>query len=294
MELSSHNTNKRGRMSLVCYCLLFTASVLILFAPAKKAFSECAENPGEDGIAESSCDCNYWDSMESHAWLAAEREVVQNQNLIAKPDSVLEYSCFENFVGVTAEKIGPIFSENTDVWGSIPGQGPSSLDQPLMESVVDSMYSWVGLNFYHTFLGGRTDDLDWEGNVSGSYDCGVLAVVWHVAKCYNFATRAHDRFFTFEEYIEDEDKRELPDPCEKDARWAEQFDIALLTTPWQPEQQPFDDVTYEATGWFLDPGECLMPQKTGVIIMPVLQGDPGPDAFCTNPGCAYKDGECSF
>src|SRR5437016_4882806 len=41
------------------------------------------------------CDPEYMDALEARAYLEAQREVAQNQNYILKPDSVLEYTCFD-------------------------------------------------------------------------------------------------------------------------------------------------------------------------------------------------------
>ena len=40
----------------------------------------------------SPCDPDYYESLEARAWLEAQREITQNQNLIYKPDSALEYT----------------------------------------------------------------------------------------------------------------------------------------------------------------------------------------------------------
>src|SRR5690349_5990742 len=45
------------------------------------------------------CDPEYMDALEARAYLEAQREVAQNQNFILKPDSVLEYTCFDMFLG---------------------------------------------------------------------------------------------------------------------------------------------------------------------------------------------------
>ena len=50
----------------------------------------------------SPCDPQYMDALEARAWLEAEREISQNKNLIYKPDSVLEYTCFAGFLNEAA------------------------------------------------------------------------------------------------------------------------------------------------------------------------------------------------
>ncbi len=276
----------------ICLCLL-AAAVLLAFPVTKKAMAECAvaaDGPGV--IAGSTCDCNYWQSLESHAWLTAEREVVQNQNLIFKADSVLEYTCFDKFLDVTAGPIARLFSE-TQQWGMVRPE--TATDNALQAGVNAALISYLGANFGHTFLGGRVpDDYEPDDVSGGSYFCDRLAVVWQLAKCYNFATRPHDGFFSFENYRDTPDKRELPDPCVKDGRWPMQLNLALRETMWDHlAQRPINRAMHEMISEFLAPGACTGPQPTGVQILPVLQGRPGPDAFCTNPGCVYKGGSCS-
>ena len=65
--------------------------VLILLALIIGVF---IPSPHAAEIAPQSCDSNYWRQLSSRAWLEAEREIMQNQNLIFKPDSVLQYTCF--------------------------------------------------------------------------------------------------------------------------------------------------------------------------------------------------------
>ncbi|GJL84495.1 MAG: hypothetical protein DHS20C02_02700 [Micavibrio sp.] len=45
------------------------------------------------------------------AYLEAERENIINETIFRKPDSVLEYSCFDKFVSITAIHGGPLFTE---------------------------------------------------------------------------------------------------------------------------------------------------------------------------------------
>ena len=49
----------------------------------------------------SHCDPQIMDLLETRAWLTAQREIVSNQNLIYKPDSTLEYSCFDWLADMT-------------------------------------------------------------------------------------------------------------------------------------------------------------------------------------------------
>jgi hypothetical protein len=275
-------------------CLAIIA--LFCFLYPHDAFAECADpdevevtTPAGFPVSPSTCDCEFLEAMESHAWMTAEREVVQNQNLIVKPDSVLEYTCFDDFLRVTAKYIGPIFSES-QVWGLIPGQDPESLDRSLEYAVYASMVAYLELNFWHDFLGGRMEGVNHTPRSvigGGDYTCDWMYKVWKFAKCYNFMTRDHDGFFSFENYANTPDKRELPEPCEKDPRWPEQLDRALLNPKWEERQEPYNTRAHLRVTNFLNPDHCKIAQPTGVIVQPVMQSIPGRDGFCTNPGCSY-------
>ncbi|NCC22813.1 MAG: hypothetical protein EOM26_10190 [Alphaproteobacteria bacterium] len=260
-----------------------------------KAFAECATaTDGPGVIADSTCDCDYWNSLESHAWLTAEREVVQNQNLIVKADSVLEYTCFDNFLAVTAGVyIAGLFSE-TDYWGFPPGRNARSTDEALTGGVYISLLAYLTSNFPHTFLGGRTSmDHSTRPPDGRNYYCSNLARVWQLAKCYNFATENHDGWFSFENYATTDDKRRLPNPCSRDGRWQTQLDRALEDTrPWWIDQNPINEDVFQNVSDYLDPGNCQDPQPTGVVIDSYLRAMNW-DAFCTNPGCDYNGTGCS-
>ncbi len=44
------------------------------------------------------CDPDFWDVLKDRAWEEGQREINQNQNLIARPDSVLAMTCFDSFL----------------------------------------------------------------------------------------------------------------------------------------------------------------------------------------------------
>jgi hypothetical protein len=113
------------------------------------------------------CDPEYMDALESRAWLEAQREIAQNQNLIAKPDSVLEYTCFNKFLehaarGFSVDGVLRPFSE-TNNWNGPPAgfnvhddAGENvSLDITLDQVVRRAMASYLRGNFAHRFIGDR-------------------------------------------------------------------------------------------------------------------------------------------
>lgn len=269
------------------FSLAFFALVCLSSA---RAWAKCANDPGDTGIAESSCDCQTWESLESRGWLEAEREITQNQNLIAKPDSVLEYSCLDQFANVAAGPGADSFSD-TMVFGPVSGRTPLSTDIALTK-VVGASNAVYGAQYSHTFLGGRaTVDHALSPVVTGgSYSCTAMRLAWEAARCSNFMAWPQDEFFTFEEHATDE-KRKLPTPCSPDSRWSGQIQRALTNPPWQPKFATPASTTYSGIVTQLTPGSCGTPIPTGITISTLQRGN-YPDAFCTNPGCHYDGAQC--
>lgn len=56
------------------------------------------DNLGLGGNERNTCDPEFWDVMKDRAWMEAQREITQNANLIARPDSVLSLSCFDSLM----------------------------------------------------------------------------------------------------------------------------------------------------------------------------------------------------
>lgn len=57
------------------------------------------------------CDGNFMNQIYSRAFMEASREVIMSEQLIHKPDSVLEYTCFDELIDMTAHHAG-FFSES--------------------------------------------------------------------------------------------------------------------------------------------------------------------------------------
>ncbi len=261
---------------------LMLCAALVLYAPGD-ARAACSDNGGDGSIATSSCDCSYWQSLESRAWLEAEREISQNQNLIFKPDSVMQYTCFDTQMQtITAGPIAKLFSDQA--FGVSRG---GAMLAALGASVRASLASYIGTNFNHNSLGGR-------GSQSGV--CEAMGAVWKEAKCYNFMTRAADGFLMFEEH-KDTEVRQLPTPCDPDSRWASQLESAFNNSGWF--QQNFVKPSSEAYKSIHDellPGGCGSNSSgsyvpTGVTVQGMGRKTYA-DGFCTNPGCTFDGTQC--
>ena len=241
------------------------------------------------GVAPSPCDPQCYDSLRSRAWLEAQREITQNQNLIFKPDSVLEYTCFDKHMNILAYEAQNMFSE-TQRWGEVLPD--DSMDNALQNLVGAALGTYIAANFDHTFLGGRsTANYEPEG-IAGApgadYVCENMRDVWQESKCMDFAQNPDtDGFFTFENYASTDDKRTLPNPCAGIAgRWTDEIGLATVNddTPWiENEVETFADL--------LDANECndqTLKIATGITVQ---RSKATPTTYlekvCLPPGCRY-------
>ena len=261
---------------------LFFAAYLIFLPPQ----NSCAN------FAKSPCDPQYYESLEARAWLEAQREISQNQNLITKPDSVLEYTCFAKHLDVLTQQAPNMFSETTR-WGSTPGDMENSLDNLVGASIRE-----YAENFNHNLLGGRSDtehSLDEVDVSAGTYECEVMQAIWMEAKCMNFIDEPlSDGFFTFEEYSSRLDVRRHPRRC-SDIRDEYEDNIELAygdNTPWTED----NIVTYYSD--IFPVSACgtgnISRIPTGYIVYePKNTASSTPTEFpehvCIKPGC-YFDG----
>ena len=188
---------------------LFLVSAALVAAAA----SGCGGGGGgalDCPAAPQTCDTDVWETMKMRANLETEREIMQNQNLIFKPDSILAYTCFDKFAEHAAQYGGSLFT-HTKYWGGkeiIPWGAPYGMDEAMKNVVEKSMKTYMDSNFPYTMLGGRGEFLGAGGgggggqggmgaaNGMGKYDtsqagkgdyaCNVMNAVWKAAKCMNF------------------------------------------------------------------------------------------------------------
>jgi len=166
-------------------------------------------------IAPQPCDAQYWRQLTARAWLEAEREIMQNQNLIFKPDSVLEYVCFDQFASIAAWTGGDIFV-HTKYFGKqiiTRGLNPGAMETGIAAVVSTALASYKGSgndsNFGHEFLGGRAGKMNAAMTNSSfkpatekqAYNCQTMSKVWKAAKCANFVDNSNfektDGFYPF-------------------------------------------------------------------------------------------------
>lgn len=283
-------------------------------------------------IANQTCDTQVWRTMEARARIETEREIMQNQNLIFKPDSILTYVCFDSFASHAASTVGPLFTHTTYFEGKeiIPATGDNGMGKALNKVVIDAMKPYITGNFDHALLGGRGKELNLTKTdpteISGSgstYTCGKMSQVWAVAKCLNFLHTTNfatnDGFFPFLDltaesggesvsgYEGKKDVRKFPTDCSGEpitgSTWKDMYRLSRNEVNFGDPNKSYQYGTplnkaFTEVRKLVEPAKsdtCEKPIKTGVKVILSIGGQtPYDDGVCTNPGCALsKDGtEC--
>lgn len=252
----------------------------------------------QSAVQQDTCNGAVLDAMKARAWMESQQEIEQNQALVFKPDSVFEYTCFDQIVGITGEHVAPIFSENT-YWGLI--HDSQHTDRALNAAVLVSLRAWLITNFSHTFLGGRTgvngrpaiDYTPVSTGGGGGYVCDSMKQVWAVAKCWNFTMDPKDQtYLSFDQIGPFGDPRTLPTPCTAAPVWSSGIQSIWRQNPaWYTPYTQNNAQTYALVGPRIRPGQCGQPLSTGVTVK--MEGtEDFPDAVCSNPGCTYNGSSC--
>ncbi len=230
------------------------------------------------------CDAAFMNVINASAELQAQREVNQASNLLLKPDSVLEYTCFKDVTDAFAGSA--VFAEDA-----------AGATEALASNVSEA---YIGSQFGHKFLGDRSDD---------SSNCIQMNAVWQLAKCRNFEEQENDGFFRlFEQegdnvsipYNED-DKRKFLGSCDPAENWGEL--VELLT---QDAEGVFgDDLEIQSSGNSLTSRELTIQAdlykdancagveavKTGVKFR--SGGEWVDEKICPMPGCYFDGNRCA-
>lgn len=260
-------------------------------------------------VATSSCDPEYFKSMKSRAWLEAQREITQNQNLIFKPDSVLEYTCFPQQMVQLARNAPLMFSENPR-WGLSIGDMAGALSS----LVLTATGSYLTANFTlpnDSLLGGRADGLKPPllPNPAQAYSCNVMNDVWLAAKCMDFIdNEEHDGFYSFVDYADASgDHRFLPSQCTGlSNRWRQELGKAYGEGALGQDSNGNNIPVSPGISWAKDivnpyitelsAGHCSdsanVPLATGLTVR-TANGDEFAEMVCIQPGCHYQYGGSS-
>lgn len=291
MTLSRHMISLKNKKacSAACRMALVLAGCLLglfIYSPQSQA--------------QSACDPEFMDALESRAWLEAQREITQTKNIISKPDSVLEYTCFHRFVSNLAGAAdNPMFSDEHDgVW-----HVPQMLNS-LQVLVGNSLASYLAANFSHDYLDGRGGGLD-SGtpnlNLSTGYACLEMQLVWTASQCLDFQNENRDGYFTLDWY-QSNDPRTAADGCLPAGGTGAYLSAAYNgnSAPYNVNNgNPADATPYakDTVQSFLDlilpvgtaPATgCADPIPTGVIVDRTnFTPKRYCDHVCPNPGCYF-------
>ncbi|MBL4804514.1 MAG: hypothetical protein JKY71_06575 [Alphaproteobacteria bacterium] len=266
------------------------------------------------------CDPEFYDVMAARSWLEGKREVEVAQRLILKPDSVLEYSCFDDRLTEMAIGANTMFSDNVfspvmfpnhptsvsrpDFMGppavsqpdldiGDPGPNPpgtpnqlflTGLDTALSQIAYDPQFAFLLQNFSHRYGGGTALTLP------ASTVCNPMALVWDFMKCQDFDI---NHFRTLREFTLI-DPRNMPIPCNdpnRTSNWLTNFDNAFPDPGDPGAVDAFD--TYQPKFDAAAAGGCSEdPIPTGLEV--TIGSTTFDDAVCPTPGCYYdgSGGSC--
>lgn len=279
-----------------------------------------ATNPNETRT----CDANFMNQIYAKAFLEAERETVITNTLILKPDSVLEYSCFDQRVAAVAEDAGPIFSES-DRWStatipingglSVSTAGPSSnvpdvdidvnmgntrLDGSVERLVLEALVEYANGSFSYDFLGNTAtgDNNTFSASVAGvSGVCDFMFNMYHISKCDDFALNAP--FMHFEAgfgamNLASTDPRTIPASCPSThAITSAVIDVAQNQSWNYASFDPVDPLLTLTNPSDGSTCETADPIPTGVMVTYVQYGvDPAGNPIVTTPEYIYEDKVC--
>lgn len=213
-----------------------------------------------------SCDQAFLDVMEARAWMEGKREMEIAQRLILKPDSVLEYSCFNQ----RASQL-----QNANLFSS------SGREFSLRILVASALSSYIGDNFGHSYGG---------GTVSGGSGCSVMNHVWNELRCVNIN---EDLYMTFADLVAT-DPRDKPAACDDSLRAAKWTAASLVIAP-VPLIPPHNGGVEAVTTYLpqLNPNcSASLPIPTGAMVYNNRTGESYEEAVCTAPGCSFNGSSC--
>lgn len=237
-----------------------------------------------------SCDPAYWNALKAKAWEEAQREIEQNQNLIYMADSVLQYTCFDQFLQDLANAAPNMFSMSTR-WGPVLGPNMANALNILVDN---SLINYITLNFNNNgALGGRAGIGTYRPQVitaaGAAYHCDQMAQVWEAAKCMNFVDKPDiDDFFMLNKYVGWDPRQysRTMAACTADGRWPANQNLALNNA------QQYKTDTAALVAAFTSTTACSAPAiPTGVTVsQPGTNTTTFAEVICTNPGCAATTG----
>ena len=147
------------------------------------------------------CDVDFYNQLQASSTLKATQEMEAAQAIILKPDSVLQYTCFQSRINTAASAL-PFKKDLADQMDVLAGE---------------PIKAYLDANFDHALDGGHTA-------ISASDPCAVMGLVWQSAKCHNFDIAL---FNDFSEMAKN-DLRIFPQQCPNPAARTANIDGLIL------------------------------------------------------------------
>ncbi|MDB5491923.1 MAG: hypothetical protein JWO78_1772 [Micavibrio sp.] len=143
------------------------------------------------------CDGALWTQMTQRARLNGQQDISRAENLIYKADSILEYTCLQQFTDYVPTHVS-YYMNPTLAGGAING----------------IISNWISSNYGHTYLGGRNGADPAANAGGGDYNCNTMDYVWKIAKCLHAGDLApQDNLGGVYEFLTAPDSRMLPSAC---------------------------------------------------------------------------------
>lgn len=274
------------------------------------------------------CSTEVWRAMVNQSVLQTRREMLVNERYIAKGDSVLAYSCFEDFYFYAGEKLG-ILSESKrwknaqiDIIGRSVDinvyMGEYSLDGAIINAVDEALFYYLDSNFDHGWLGEINqsvtladttpnqpdEDEDGKGHQDEDGDfhehsvsqygylCGKMNETWQMAKCMNVLD--DPAFYRLEDLV-GFDPRKFPQnyACTDSGIFNSMINNARHEKVKKETFTAYFDILRPDVG----EEQCAPPFPTGVTVT-VRTGSTRlsreksyDDALCITAGCTYKNSD---
>lgn len=245
--------------------------LFLIIAFTLPAFNTVAAN----GYVPPTCDAGLYRAITTKAHLESQREQMLNSNLLFKPDSVLEYSCFNAALNSDLAPKDTDFSESHKTI-DLPGATNEML------GTLAQQYN--SNNFGHPALGGHGKDPTSPG--SNYTNCNMMNNIWRQAKCGDFQQNLSETaFLEFSDYANGANKRGLPQECAPKAPlpWKE-----AIAAVYPPGNLDMNEVYKK-----LQPGACgdTYIISTGVPLKyktPDGAGGLKEGKICAAPGCSFN------
>lgn len=245
--------------------------------------------------AQQVCDPEFMETLKQRAWMQAQREIELNANLITKPDSVLNLTCFDQFLNHAAQQGAvAVFNSSQTLKDTLT----SAVSQSL---VAGDKFGYMGNGFQFSLLGGsfsgKGDNLSSQVKPGPYGACKKMESVWMAVQCTNMDPNA--LFPDLEAFATGKDKRRNPKQCaatppDTQSGWKKALKRMQTGYVAGKTKNYFDSVKLFRSKWAPENEVgCSGGIPTGVIVQP-SGGSSYPERICPNPGCYYsgKGGSC--